>query len=960
MRKSSAFYFILFSVFFILLLNVQNHSIFSNFYKILLSSVGYSFQVFKKGEPSSPFVLDNQMNDEDLVQKEDDNEKSEMVSDDYKNESLKENETKNNEKEIEESKEDIEDEEDEEDEQDLEEDLNEDEDDDNHNLTKNYCPVDINTSSFEELQSIVGVGPVIAQRIIENRPFSSLNDLLKVKGVGEKTLQKIINQNCAYVSKSSYSLGSVSSTFFPENFKILISEVKIEGEEDNDDFIELYNPNNFNVDISGYKLRKRTSSGSEYSIIVFSKGTIISARSHFLWANKSSSYAVYADVSSSQTLAKNNSIALFDSVGNIVSSLGWGSGVNQFYEGAIFPENPKNTGSLGRIMLNSKEYKDSSNNSLDFKIQKPTPKDYNSKNINEPDIKLIPVNLISNEFFNEWSESLPSFWKYSGSLNNVLKSENALRGNHALLLKPITTANNLIQEDIDISNSGTYYIQVWLKPLNVNDSNYIRVSVDFSLDQNSFPRANFIDFKKDSGWIKFDKEIKIENNENLKKGALRIRVQRVGQAGPAVLIGAVWFSQMPPPFYWPLGYPPERINNFNLSGIFNQVSLSWDPVLDLDSLPEEITYYIYYSKNKINSIEDISEAKFATTTKNNITLFPLDYNSTYYFGIRASDRQNNFSEISTTTSYETPKFTIIDNQNNINFVDLNKGVKMAKDSQGKVYVVYEKQGKLFLSYSDDFENWTNKELFLTDKLEQKNPYLAIDSDDIVHIVFQQKKASDQFFDIYHFEYKDGSLTKIENLTNDIEGECEFPAIVPKRGGIFLASFFCQSNDSAKIYLKEFSDGLWRTKNILNLESIQAFKNIANDFSFILDDNGFLHLIFLSDNFLNKKGLFYKKIDLNNSNLIWQDFEFINDNSDALNISLSFYQNDIFVCWSLLVENNSKQKSLRCSQKINDVWNIKLVFYREDFNNFYSFVDFDSNFYLLFFKEGLGLDKVKDF
>ena len=55
-------------------------------------------------------------------------------------------------------------------------------------------PVDINTASQEELETLSGVGPVLAQRIIEyreaNGPFQSLEELLEVKGIGEKTLEK--------------------------------------------------------------------------------------------------------------------------------------------------------------------------------------------------------------------------------------------------------------------------------------------------------------------------------------------------------------------------------------------------------------------------------------------------------------------------------------------------------------------------------------------------------------------------------------------------------------------------------------------------------------------------------------------------------------------------------------------------------------------------------------------------
>jgi len=45
--------------------------------------------------------------------------------------------------------------------------------------------LDINTASKEELRKIPGIGDALADRIIAERPFSSADDLKKVKGVGE-------------------------------------------------------------------------------------------------------------------------------------------------------------------------------------------------------------------------------------------------------------------------------------------------------------------------------------------------------------------------------------------------------------------------------------------------------------------------------------------------------------------------------------------------------------------------------------------------------------------------------------------------------------------------------------------------------------------------------------------------------------------------------------------------------
>jgi competence protein ComEA len=52
--------------------------------------------------------------------------------------------------------------------------------------------LDVNSASLAELQNIPGIGPVVAQRIIEARPFKSADDLQRVKGIGAgKRYEKI-------------------------------------------------------------------------------------------------------------------------------------------------------------------------------------------------------------------------------------------------------------------------------------------------------------------------------------------------------------------------------------------------------------------------------------------------------------------------------------------------------------------------------------------------------------------------------------------------------------------------------------------------------------------------------------------------------------------------------------------------------------------------------------------------
>jgi competence protein ComEA len=51
--------------------------------------------------------------------------------------------------------------------------------------------ISVNSASAAQLDTLPGVGPATAQRIIEGRPYNALEDLLEVKGIGEKTLLKL-------------------------------------------------------------------------------------------------------------------------------------------------------------------------------------------------------------------------------------------------------------------------------------------------------------------------------------------------------------------------------------------------------------------------------------------------------------------------------------------------------------------------------------------------------------------------------------------------------------------------------------------------------------------------------------------------------------------------------------------------------------------------------------------------
>jgi hypothetical protein len=133
---------------------------------------------------------------------------------------------------------------------------------------------------------------------------------------------------------------------------VVISEVKTTGGTGltGHDFVELYNPTDIEINLNGWEVRKRVSTGTESLLFSVSEDLIISAHGFFLWASTDDGFneTVGADIGNGNNIASDNSIILLDSADTEIDKVAWGEGTNQFVETSPFPENPVGSGSIER------------------------------------------------------------------------------------------------------------------------------------------------------------------------------------------------------------------------------------------------------------------------------------------------------------------------------------------------------------------------------------------------------------------------------------------------------------------------------------------------------------------------------------------------------------------------------------------------------------------------------------
>ena len=156
---------------------------------------------------------------------------------------------------------------------------------------------------------------------------------------------------------------------------ILIAGIQITGGsgKTTNDFIKIFNPSSAPFNLKGYRLIKRTKTGtSDTSIKSWTADAFIPAGGYYMWANSSfTALNPPADITTSGSIASDNSIAIrqgSENSGTIIDAVAWGAAQNGVAENGAYPLNPDANQILSRKSVNG-SLQDTNNNQNDFEIK---------------------------------------------------------------------------------------------------------------------------------------------------------------------------------------------------------------------------------------------------------------------------------------------------------------------------------------------------------------------------------------------------------------------------------------------------------------------------------------------------------------------------------------------------------------------------------------------------------------
>jgi hypothetical protein len=275
--------------------------------------------------------------------------------------------------------------------------------------------------------------------------------------------------------------------------------------------------------------------------------------------------------------------------------------------------------------------------------------------------------------------------------------------------------------------------------------------------------------------------------------------------------------------------------------------LTWATSTDPDTASEELSYKIYYSKQGEIAEDNLDDASTstATTTQTAATLSNLDFNSTYYFGIKAIDPENNSSSLATTTPYKTATLAVVASGFSSSVSIDSNGRKIVRTSNGDLYVVYQRQGsfnKIFLAKSSDNGiSWSEVEI--TSEEDQQNPSVAIDSQSNLHIAWQGKIGTSTVYQIRYIKYDGTSFSAIENFTADATKSQGTPFIAIDTQDKMHLAWVGKDNPGDRMHYIAGSSGIWGSIDTVKDEEFSGgLWSSISQFSFASDHSNSLHFV----------------------------------------------------------------------------------------------------------------------
>ena len=158
---------------------------------------------------------------------------------------------------------------------------------------------------------------------------------------------------------------------------IVISEIQIGGETVYDEFVELYNPTDQEINLDGWDLKRKTKSGTESNMLNNIEG-VIPAHGYFLIVprancgddNNENCYrgliVAEDEYTTDSFLAADNAVLLYDNNGSLIDKVGWGEASD--FESEVIINSPENNQSLERINIDG-VIQDTDNNKNDFVLR---------------------------------------------------------------------------------------------------------------------------------------------------------------------------------------------------------------------------------------------------------------------------------------------------------------------------------------------------------------------------------------------------------------------------------------------------------------------------------------------------------------------------------------------------------------------------------------------------------------